>query len=49
VTTNTTETVANVADQGRFDNWFDPMETKVRCSIETLAEEETETALSRPR
>ena len=36
-----------------FDNWFDPIETalrrKVRGFIETMVEEELETALARPR
>jgi putative transposase len=50
---NTTNTVADVAEARLFDNWFDPIETalrtKVRGFIETLVEEELETALSRPR
>jgi putative transposase len=44
---------ADVAAERLFDNWFDPIEmalrTKVRGFIETLVEEELETALSRPR
>ena len=44
---------ADVADERLFDNWFDPIETalrtKVRGFIETLVEEELETALARPR
>lgn len=44
---------ADVAGERLFDNWFDPIEmalrTKVRGFIETLVEEELETALSRPR
>ena len=42
-----------MADERLFDNWFDPIETalraKVRGFIETLVEEELETALARPR
>jgi putative transposase len=44
---------ADVADEKLFDNWFDPIETelraKVRGFIETMIEEELETALARPR
>ena len=44
---------ADVADERLFDNWFDPIETalrtKVRGFIETLVEEELETALARLR
>jgi transposase-like protein len=44
---------ADAADERLFDNWFDPIETalraKVRGFIETLVEEELETALARPR
>jgi putative transposase len=50
---DTTKAAADVADERLFDNWFDPIETalraKVRGFIETLVEEELETALSRPR
>ncbi len=50
---DSTKGVADVADERLFDNWFDPIETalrtKVRGFIETLMEEELETALARPR
>ncbi len=50
---DSTKTAAAVADERLFDNWFDPIETalraKVRGFIETLVEEELETALARPR
>jgi putative transposase len=50
---DTTKTVADVADERLFDNWFDPIETelrtKVRGFIEAMIEEELETALARPR
>ena len=50
---DTTKSAADAADERLFDNWFDPIETalrtKVRGFIETLVEEELETALSRPR
>jgi putative transposase len=50
---DTTKALADVADEKLFDNWFDPIETdlrtKVRGFIETMIEEELETALSRPR
>jgi putative transposase len=51
--TDTTKALADVADAKLFDSWFDPIETalrtKVRGFIETMIEEELETALSRPR
>jgi putative transposase len=51
--TDTTKALADGADEKLFDNWFDPIETdlrtKVRGFIETMIEEELETALSRPR
>ena len=51
--TDTTKALADVADEKLFDSWFDPIETalrtKVRGFIETMIEEELETALSRPR
>jgi putative transposase len=50
---DTTKALADVADEKLFDNWFDPIETdlrtKVRGFIETMIEDELETALSRPR
>ena len=50
---DTTKWAADAADERLFDNWFDPIEmalrAKVRGFIETLVEEELETALSRPR
>ena len=50
---DTTKTPADMADEKLFDNSFDPIETalrtKVRGFIETLVEEELETALARPR
>jgi putative transposase len=51
--TDTTKPAGDVADQTLFDNWFDPVETglrsKVRGFIETMIEEELDTALSRAR
>ena len=51
--TDTTRAAGDVADERLFDNWFDPVETglraKVRGFIETMIEEELDTALSRPR
>ena len=51
--TDTTKAAGDVADEKLFDNWFDPVETglraKVRGFIETMIEEELDTALSRPR
>ena len=51
--TDTTKAAGDVADERLFDNWFDPVETglraKVRGFIETMIEEELDTALSRPR
>jgi transposase-like protein len=50
---DSTKTAADVADERLSDNWFDPIETalraKVRGFIETLVEEELETALAPPR
>jgi hypothetical protein len=50
---DTTKALADVADEKLFDNWFDPIETdlrtKVRGFIDTMIEDELETALSRPR
>ena len=50
---DTTKTPVDVAEEKLFDNWFDPAETglraKVRGFIETMIEEELDTALSRPR
>src|SRR4030088_275244 len=44
---------ADVADEKLFDNWFDPVETKLRTKvrgfIEAMIAEELETALARPR
>ena len=51
--TDTTKAAGDVADEKLFDNWFDPVETglraKVRGFIETMIEEELDTAPSRPR
>ena len=51
--TDTTKTAGDVAAEKLFDNWFDPVETGLRsrmCGyIETMIEEELDTALSRPR
>ena len=51
--TDTTKAAGDVADEKLFDNWFDPVEiglrAKVRGFIETMIEEELDTALSRPR
>jgi hypothetical protein len=51
--TDTTKAAGDVADEKLFDNWFDPVETglraKVRGFMETMIEEELDTALSRPR
>ena len=51
--TDTTKAAGDVADEKLFDNWFDPVETglraKVRGFIETMIEEELDTALSQPR
>jgi putative transposase len=51
--TDTTKAAGNVADEKLFDNWFDPVETSLRVTvrgfIETMIEEELDTALSRPR
>jgi putative transposase len=48
-----TKSAAEVAEEKLFDNWFDPIETvlrgKVRGFLETMIEEELETALARPR
>jgi transposase-like protein len=48
-----TELAAGAAEEKLFDNWFDPVETilrgKVRGFLETMIEEELETALARPR
>jgi len=53
VKNDTTKAPVDVADEGLFDNWFDPIETelrtKVRGFIETMIEEELEAALARPR
>jgi putative transposase len=53
VKNDTTKAPVDVADEKLFDNWFDPIETelrtKVRGFIETMIEEELETALARPR
>jgi hypothetical protein len=50
---DTTKALAGVADEKLFDSWFDPIETalrtRVRGFIETMIEEELETALSQPR
>jgi transposase-like protein len=51
--TDTTKAAGDVADEKLFDNWFDPVETSLRVTvrgfIETMIEEELDTALSRPR
>jgi transposase-like protein len=51
--TDTTKAAGAVADEKLFDNWFDPVETSLRVTvrgfIETMIEEELDTALSRPR
>ena len=48
-----TKPAAKVAEEKLFDNWFDPVETilrgRVRSFLETMIEEELETALARPR
>ena len=53
MTKDTTKTAAVAADIMLFDNWFDPIENgvreRVRGFIETMLEEELESALSRPR
>lgn len=53
MTKDTTKTAAVAADTMLFDNWFDPIEDgvreRVRGFIETMLEEELESALSRPR
>jgi putative transposase len=53
VKNDTTKAPVDVADEKLFDNWFDPIETelrrRVRGFIETMIEEELETALARPR
>jgi putative transposase len=50
---DTTNTPAYVTDEKLFDNWFDPIETKLRTKvrgfIEAMLEEELATALARPR
>ncbi|MGP0057691.1 MAG: IS256 family transposase [Beijerinckiaceae bacterium] len=50
---DTTEPAAEATEDRLFDNWFDPVETilrsKVRGFLETMIEEELETALARPR
>ena len=50
---DTTKASVDVAGEKLFDNWFDPIETelrtKVRDFIETMIQEELETALARPR
>jgi putative transposase len=50
---DTTEAGAEATEDRLFDNWFDPVETilrsKVRGFLETMIEEELETALARPR
>ena len=50
---DTTKPADAAAEEKLFDNWFDPAETglraKVRGFIETMIEEELDTALSRPR
>src|SRR5450631_4434105 len=51
--TDTTKPACDVADEKLFDNWFDPVEAglraKVRGFIESMIEEELDTALLRPR
>ncbi|CAN2536345.1 hypothetical+protein [Methylocapsa aurea] len=53
MTKDTTKMAAVAADIMLFDNWFDPIEDgvreRVRGFIETMLEEELESALSRPR
>jgi hypothetical protein len=50
---DTTKLAAETTEERLFDNWFDPVETilrsKVRGFLETMIEEELETALARPR
>jgi putative transposase len=50
---DSTKPAADATEERLFDDWFDPIEadlrTKVRGFIETMIEEELETALSRPR
>ncbi len=50
---DTTKASVDVAEARLFDNWFDPIETelrtKVRGFIETMIQQELETALARPR
>src|SRR6202048_3561324 len=50
---DTTKTAVDVAAEKLFDNWFDPVEASLRVTvrgfIETMIEEELDTALSRPR
>jgi putative transposase len=50
---DTTNTPAYVTDEKLFDNWFDPIETKLRTKvrgfIEAMLEEELATTLARPR
>jgi len=50
---NTTKASADAADEKLFDNWFDPIETKLRAKvrgfIETMIEDELGMALARPR
>jgi len=50
---DTTNPADDATEEKLFDNWFDPVETglraKVRGFIETMIEEELDTALSRPR
>ena len=51
--TDTTKTAGDVAAEKLFDNWFAPVEASLRVTvrgfIETMIEEELDTALSRPR
>lgn len=50
--TDTTKAAGNVADEKLFDNWFAveaSLRVTVRGFIETMIEEELDTALSRPR
>ncbi|BBU64121.1 hypothetical protein MSC49_40560 (plasmid) [Methylosinus sp. C49] len=53
ITKDTTKTAAVAADIMLFDNWFDPIEDgvreRVRGFIETMLEEELESALCRGR
>ncbi len=50
---DTTAPAAEATEEKLFDNWFDPVESilrsKVRGFLETMIEEELETALGRPR